>query len=177
MNYMASAPYVQKQLSRIVIESIKPWNHACVKANGGTECNDLAMSAYMTLSSLPTHNPCAQQRIADDMIDLSKSLDDTENMIRLAQLFVQQPLPTLDGYPLAYCQERSRNVELKGLYPCQFEGTILNHRATKCESSPLDVKAISPRGSCPALNRPLPNGHLLHAVTSNPFGMAKAEQV
>lgn len=30
LNYMASAPYVQKQLSQIVIESIKPWNQACV---------------------------------------------------------------------------------------------------------------------------------------------------
>lgn len=30
MSYMATAPYVQKQLSQIVIESIKPWNNACV---------------------------------------------------------------------------------------------------------------------------------------------------
>lgn len=138
------------------------------------------MSAYMTLSSIPNQAACAQQHIADDMIDLSKSLENLE-MVRLAQLFVQQPLPTLHGLPLPYCQEQPRNTELQGLYSCQFEGSILNLKARVKEHGCLhpapnvDVHVPSPRGSCPALARPLPNGYLLHALTSNPFGASSPE--
>lgn len=104
------------------------------------------------------------------MIDLAKSIDNGVEMIRLAQLFVQQPVPTLDGLPLPYCQEQPRNAELEGLYTCQFEGVVLNRRTIGYEGLPPNVDSVSPRGSCPALSRPLPNGHLLHVVASDPFG-------
>ena len=60
-----------------------------MKAGGGVACKNVAVNAVITLSeSAP---PCAQQNAADGMVNLAKQLFDDTDMIRFAQIFVQQP--------------------------------------------------------------------------------------
>lgn len=58
-------------------------------AGGADQCNTVSQNAFSTL--LAAGGNCDQQGAADDMIDLAKQLNNDPNMIRLAQIFAQQP--------------------------------------------------------------------------------------
>ena len=62
-------------------------------AGGGLQCNAVAVTAFDTL--LITAGSCEQQDAADAMIDLAKKLKNNAAMIKLAQVFVQQPRNTV----------------------------------------------------------------------------------
>ena len=51
------------------------------------------MTAFSTL--LAAAGPCEQQNAADQMIDLAKQLNNDAQMIKLAQIFSQQPRNTV----------------------------------------------------------------------------------
>jgi hypothetical protein len=63
---------------------------------------------------------------ADQMINLGKNLQNNADLITLAQIFAQQPRNSADSLAVPYCQKAPQNTELRGLYPCQFEGTTQN---------------------------------------------------
>ena len=58
---------------------------------GGSQstCSGVAVPAFTSL--LAEGGVCDQQNAADSMIDLAKQLGNDPEMIRLAQIFVQQP--------------------------------------------------------------------------------------
>lgn len=58
----------------------------------------------------------------DQMINLAKTLQNNAYTINLAQIFVQQPRNSPDSLAVPYCQKAPQNVELNGLFPCQFQG-------------------------------------------------------
>lgn len=62
---------------------------ACLAAGGGQQCNPLSIAAFSTLLAAP--GPCAQQDAADNMIDFARTLSNNAEMIRLTQIFRQQP--------------------------------------------------------------------------------------
>ena len=59
---------------------------------------------------------------ADNMIDLAKTLQNNAQVISLAQVFAQQPRNAPDSLAVLYCQKSPRNIELNGLFQCQFAG-------------------------------------------------------
>lgn len=61
-------------------------------AGGGQQCNPLSIAAFSTLLAAP--GPCEQQDAADNMIDLGKTLTNNSEVIRLTQIFAQQPRNT-----------------------------------------------------------------------------------
>lgn len=105
---VSAAPVLEKRIAQVTSDSKAAWEQACVgtlfvkrcarqrliyqskvAAGGGAQCNKIGINAASTL--LAAADACAQQDAADDMIDLAKQLDNDPEMIRLAQLFVQQP--------------------------------------------------------------------------------------
>ena len=114
------------------------------------------------------------------MIDLAKQLNNDPDMIKLAQVFAQQPRntvycsllpasavtealtlyvcdfvqPTSQAVP--YCQEAPKNAELNGLFQCQFqsadEQTFVGGLTVGSPGTiPFGQSApVSPPGSCPA---------------------------
>ena len=58
-------------------------------AGGAGQCNPISQTAFTSL--LAAGGNCDQQDAADSMIDLAKQLNNDPEMIRLAQIFVQQP--------------------------------------------------------------------------------------
>lgn len=85
----ASALPLHKRIAQTTIDSVTPWEAACRAAGGAQQCNEIAVTAAGTLLAAPP--PCAQQDSADAMITLAKTLDNDAEMIRLAQIFRQQP--------------------------------------------------------------------------------------
>jgi len=99
------AASLEKQIDQIISESTRKWEQACVrvhgnipsldpytsqlKAGGAQQCNPISVAAFTTL--LAAAKNCDQQDNADKMIDLAKKLKKNSEMIRLTQLFVQQP--------------------------------------------------------------------------------------
>lgn len=81
-----------KRISEITEDSMSKWKPACIAANGGQTCFDLSVKNFETL--LAAAKPCDQQNAADGMVDLAKKLNSQE-MIRLTQIFVQQPRITV----------------------------------------------------------------------------------
>jgi len=63
--------------------------HIQDKAGGGGQCNTISQAASSTL--LADAGNCDQQDAADKMVDLAKTLNSDADMIRLAQIFAQQP--------------------------------------------------------------------------------------
>jgi len=150
------------------------------------------VASFGTLLAAP--GPCEQQNAADNMIDLAKTLNNNANMIKLAQIFAQQPRnsvrlfyiysttstyrvrytqPTSQSVP--YCQSAPRNAELKGLFQCQFQGdnpkTFVGGVAVGGAGTiPFGMSApVSPAGSCPANPAgPIPDGSQLVDITQNP---------
>lgn len=60
-----------------------------IAAGGADQCNPISQTAFSSL--LAAGGNCDQQDAADQMVDLAKTLGNDAEMIRLAQLFVQQP--------------------------------------------------------------------------------------
>lgn len=70
-------------------------------AGGADKCNPISVTAFTTL--LAAAGPCEQQNAADSMIDLAKSLNNDPTMIKLSQIFAQQPRNTVSPGLLSTC--------------------------------------------------------------------------
>lgn len=107
-------------------------------AGGGQNCGTVSVAAFTTLLAagnacdhqgmlacivyLQLSNMCRFVDAADNMIDLAKTLKNNAQVISLAQVFAQQPRNAPDSLAVLYCQKAPRNVELNGLFQCQFAG-------------------------------------------------------
>ena len=200
----ASARPFQKRISQTISDSTAAWVQACVSpvplalaphirsqrtnthdpphtqtaAGGATQCGTISQTAFSSL--LAAGKNCDQQDAADSMVDLAKQLNNNAEMIRLAQIFVQQPrnavrtpppptpTPTHspaharsheppsprqpDSLQVPYCQTAPRNAELDGLFHCQFASSdFTKFSGDQTGNVPLGLTAaVSPPGSCPA---------------------------
>ena len=81
---------ISRSRTRSILTNV---HHIQTKAGGQDKCNPIAVTAFATL--LAAADPCAQQDSADAMIDLAKQLNNDPDMIRLAQIFAQQPRNTV----------------------------------------------------------------------------------
>ncbi|ELU36375.1 proline-rich protein [Rhizoctonia solani AG-1 IA] len=168
----ASALPLHKRIAQTTIDAVKPWEAACNQAGGGAQCNNIAVTAAGTLLAAPP--ACAQQDSADAMITLAKSLDNDAEMIRLAQIFRQQPRNSPDSLASLYCQTAPKNKELEGLFQCQFAGVKQdtftgNIKAGAAGTIPLGGNAPNPAGSCPANpDGPVDDGQQLNKLVQSP---------
>ncbi|KAF9444810.1 hypothetical protein P691DRAFT_627410, partial [Macrolepiota fuliginosa MF-IS2] len=164
----SAAPVLQKRINQTTIDSVTPWETACTNAGGGAQCNPIAVSAAATL--LAAAGPCDQQNSGDQMIDLAKQLKSDPEMIRLAQIFVQQPRNAPDSLQVPYCQQAPKNAELNGLFHCQFSGSKFPQFSGDGSGNvPLGLTAVNPPGSCPANpSGPVPDGVQLNTLVQNP---------
>ncbi|KAH8920489.1 hypothetical protein BT69DRAFT_1313057 [Atractiella rhizophila] len=162
-----------KRIAQVISDATKDWEQACLTAGGGQQCNPLSQTAFSSL--LAAGDKCAQQNAADDMVSLAKTLNNDSEMIRLAQLFVQQPRNAPDSLQVPYCNKAPENVELDGLFHCQFAGSdFTKFSGDQTANVPLGVSTVNPPGSCPAnLDDPVPDGVQLNTITSDP-GVANA---
>ena len=109
------------------------------------------------------------------MIDLAKTLKNNQEMIKLAQVFAQQPRNSPNSLSVPYCQTAPKNRELNGLFQCQFEGvdakTFVGNLAVGAAGTiPFGRKtAVQPPKSCPAnTSGGVADGTQLVAITQNP---------
>ncbi|KIM31233.1 hypothetical protein M408DRAFT_327494 [Serendipita vermifera MAFF 305830] len=150
---VSGAP-LMKRIAQNIPESTAQWEQACLAAGGGQQCNPLSVAAFSTLLAAP--GPCAQQDAADNMIDLALTLQNNAEMIRLTQIFRQQPRNAPDSLSVLYCQQAPRNSQLDGLFQCQFQGVNDNvFTGQVALGAPGTIpfgknSALSPPGSCPA---------------------------
>ncbi|KAJ2934879.1 hypothetical protein H1R20_g2291, partial [Candolleomyces eurysporus] len=114
------------------------------------------MGASLPFSTLLANaGACEQQDAGDTMVDLAKELGSDE-MIRLSQIFVQQPRNTPNSIAVPYCQKAPQNAELDGLFQCQFAGAnqqkfIGGFDLGAAGTIPFGLNApLNPLGSCPA---------------------------
>lgn len=183
---------LQKRIAQTIAEATAPWEQACVSiqfrfhshaaltqillfklaAGGGQQCNPISLNSMTTL--LLAAGPCDQQNAADSMIDLAKQLNDDADMIRLAQIFVQQPRNSPNSVSIPYCQQAPKNAELDGLFQCQFQGVDPLQFTTGGAGTPgtipfgLDAP-VSPTGSCAAHPQgPVANGEQLNVIVQSP---------
>ncbi|KAH8094935.1 hypothetical protein BXZ70DRAFT_991890 [Cristinia sonorae] len=170
----------EKRIAQVIAEGTAQWEKACLAAGGGQRCNPLSVSSMTTL--LIAAGPCEQQNKADEMIDLAKQLGGNKEMIRLAQIFAQQPRNTPNSVSVPYCQAPPRNPELNGLFQCQFAGankqTFVNGvKAGGPGTIPFGRKSpVSPAGSCPAHPQgPIPDGQQLVNLARNPRAGGRRE--
>lgn len=86
-----SAAPLQKRIAQVISDSTTQWEAACRTAsNNSPQCNTISVNAFSTL--LAAAGPCDQQNAADTMVDFAKTLSgDTSEVVRLAQIFAQQP--------------------------------------------------------------------------------------
>ncbi|KXN88403.1 hypothetical protein AN958_07385 [Leucoagaricus sp. SymC.cos] len=170
LSYLASAaPVIEKRIAQNTVDSKTAWEAACNKAGGGAQCNQIAVVAAGTL--LRGAGDCDQQNSADQMIDLAKKLNNDPEMIRLAQIFVQQPRNAPDSLQVPYCQQAPKNAELNGLFHCQFAGSKFpNFSGGGSGTVPLGLSGpVNPPGSCPAKpDGPVPDGVQLNTLVQNP---------
>jgi len=96
-------------------------------------------------------------------------------MIRLTQIFTQQPRNSPDSLSVLYCQVAPRNQELSGLFQCQFQGVNDNVFTGQVAlgapgTFPLGhSSALSPPGSCPANpGGKIADGTQLDAIADSP---------
>ncbi|KAI0045712.1 hypothetical protein FA95DRAFT_1495149 [Auriscalpium vulgare] len=160
-----------KRIAQDISTSTTQWEKACDAAKGGDKCNPVAVAAFSTLLAAP--GPCAQQDNADKMVDLAKTLNNDPNMIKLAQIFAQQPRNTPSSESVQYCQTAPKNKELDGLFQCQFQGAnptqfVGDVKVGAAGTIPFGLKAaLSPAGSCPAHPAgPIPDGTQLVDLVS-----------
>ncbi|KAG5647447.1 hypothetical protein DXG03_009377 [Asterophora parasitica] len=168
-----------KRIAQNIPAATQKWEQACLAAGGGQRCNPISVTAFSTLLAAP--GPCEQQNAADQMIDLAKQLGNNAEMIRLTQIFVQQPRntrsqpnqPTSQSVP--YCQQAPKNAELRGLFQCQFAGAnpsvfVGGAAVGSAGTIPFGKNApVRPPGSCPASpNAAVPDGAQLVDITQNP---------
>ena len=170
--FVSGAPILEKRIAQVIAQATADWEQACLKAGGGQQCNPLSVSSMATLLAAPP--PCAQQDAADSMIDLARQLGNDAEMIRLAQLFRQQPRNAPDSVSSLYCQQAPRNNELQGLFQCQFQGVNDNVftggvARGAAGTVPLGLGSLSPPGSCPANpGGKIADGQQLNKVVNNP---------
>ncbi|KAH9976530.1 hypothetical protein BJV74DRAFT_861958 [Russula compacta] len=163
----ASAMPLEKRIAQTIADSTTQWVQACNKAGGGAQCNTISQNAFTTL--LAAGKNCDQQDAGDQMVDLAKKLNNNADMIRLAQIFVQQPRNAPDSLQVPYCQTAPKNQELNGFFHCQFSSSdFTKFSGDQTGNLPLGVKAVNPPGSCPARNSPVPDGVQLNTLVSSP---------
>ncbi|KAJ3976117.1 hypothetical protein EV361DRAFT_968917 [Lentinula raphanica] len=156
---MVSAVPLQKRISQTISESTTAWVAACTAAGGASQLP----------FKLAAGGNCDQQNAADSMIDLAKTLNNDSEMIRLAQIFVQQPRNAPDNLQVPYCQSAPKNAELNGLFHCQFASSdFTKFSGDQTGNVPLGLSAVNPPGSCPALNTPVPDGVQLNTLVTSP---------
>jgi LysM repeat protein len=170
---VARAAPLHKRIDQTIADSTTQWVAACQAAGGADQCGTLSVSAFQTL--LAAGDPCDHQDQADDMMDLAHTLKSDPEMIRLAQLFVQQPRNAPDSLSVLYCQKAPRNSELNGLFQCQFQGcnpTVFTKNVAVGGPSTIPfgmTAALSPAGSCPANpSGPIADGVQLNTLTKDP---------
>ena len=83
------------------------------------------------------------------MIKLAKTLQNSNDVITLAQIFVQQPRNPTSGLAVPYCQKAPQNAELNGFYQCQFKGVT---QGTFTGSLPAGDKGTIPFGLTAPVN-------------------------
>ncbi|TDL29183.1 hypothetical protein BD410DRAFT_709431 [Rickenella mellea] len=159
---------LHKRIDQITSDGPAAWATACTTNGGGSKCGDIKQQAAATL--LAAGKNCDQQDAADAMVDLSKTLKNNTDMIRLAQLFVQQPRNAPEKLQVPYCQKAPKNKELNGLFHCQFSGSdFTKFSGDQTGNLPLGVKAVNPPGSCPAKkDGPVPDGVQLNTLVTDP---------
>jgi len=164
----ANAIPLQRRIAQVITEATADWEQACIKAGGGQQCNPISQEAFGALLAAPP--PCAQQDAADKMVTLAKTLNKNAEMIRLAQLYVQQPRNAPDSLQVPYCQQAPKNNELAGLFHCQFASSKFPQFSGDQKGNlPLGVTAVNPPGSCPAKpDGPVPDGQQLNKIVTNP---------
>jgi hypothetical protein len=162
-----------KRIAQTIADSTQEWEKACDAAGGGLQCNPTSVTAFTTL--LAAAGPCDQQNAADQMIDLAKQLNNDADMIRLTQIFTQQPRNTPNSVAVPYCQQAPKNPELNGLFQCQFQGAdqttfVGGIKVGGAGTIPFGLNApVSPPGSCPAhTSGPIPDGQQLVTITQDP---------
>ncbi|KAH7871625.1 uncharacterized protein C8R40DRAFT_1011893, partial [Lentinula edodes] len=164
---MASAAPLEKRIAQTIADSTTAWVAACTAAGGAGQCSTISQTAFTTL--LAAGGNCDQQNAADSMIDLAKTLNNDPDMITLAQIFVQQPRNAPDSLQVPYCQTAPKNAELNGLFHCQFASSdFTKFSGDQTGNLPLGLSAVSPPGSCPALNTPVPDGVQLNTLVTSP---------
>jgi len=165
---------LRPRIAQTIVDSTAAWEKAC-DAAGGTEeqCNPQSQASFMTL--LAAAGPCDQQDQADNMIDLAKQLNNDADMIRLTQIFVQQPRNSPNSLSVEYCGTTPKNQELAGLFQCQFKGDnpakFTNGNAVGGAGTiPFGFTApLNPAGACPANpTGPIADGSQLISITSDP---------
>ncbi|KAG5349666.1 hypothetical protein C0989_002470 [Termitomyces sp. Mn162] len=175
---MASAAPVsvqlQKRIAQTIADSTSDWEQACLTAGGGQKCNPISQVAFTSL--LAAGKNCDQQDAADQMIDLAKTLNNDPEMIRLTQIFVQQPRNAPDSLQVPYCQVAPKNAELEGLFHCQFSSSdFTKFSGDQTGNVPLGLSAVNPPGSCPAKpDGPVPDGVQLNTLVTNPVANGNA---
>ncbi|PPQ99280.1 hypothetical protein CVT24_009280 [Panaeolus cyanescens] len=162
---------LNRRIDQTISAATKPWQDACVAA-GATidQCSNVAVKAFTSL--LEAGGPCDQQDGADAMIDLAKQLNGNAEMIRLAQIFAQQPRNSPSKAQVPYCQKAPKNEELNGLFHCQFAGSDFSQfSGDQTGNIPLGLSApVSPAGSCPANpSGPVPDGEQLNTLVQSPI--------
>ncbi|RDB23349.1 hypothetical protein Hypma_009103 [Hypsizygus marmoreus] len=164
---------LKKRIAQSISAATTKWEQACVAAGGGQQCNPISVAAFSTLLAAP--GACEQQNAADKMIDLAKTLGNDAQMIRLSQIFAQQPRNTPTSQSVQYCQQAPKNAELKGLFQCQFAGAnptvfVGGVAVGQQGTIPFGLNApVSPPGSCPAnADGPIADGTQLVDITQNP---------
>ncbi|KAF9462879.1 hypothetical protein BDZ94DRAFT_654465 [Collybia nuda] len=164
---------LSKRIAQSIASATAKWEQACIAAGGAQRCNPVSVAAFSTLLAAP--GPCEQQKAADNMIDLAKTLGGDADMIRLAQIFTQQPRNTPTSQSVQYCQEAPKNPELNGLFQCQFAGAnptvfVGGIAVGQPETIPFGLNGpLNPPGSCPANpTGPLTDGTQLIDTTQNP---------
>ncbi|CAA7265120.1 unnamed protein product [Cyclocybe aegerita] len=168
--YVDAAPLLYKRIAQTIAASTAQWEQACLAAGGGQQCNPLSIKAFSTL--LANAGPCEQQDAADEMVDLANQLNSAE-MVRLSQIFVQQPRNTPNSVAIPYCQQAPRNSELDGLFQCQFAGANQQTFAGGATlgapgTIPFGLNALDPLGSCPSKpDGPVPDGQQLIDIVGN----------
>ncbi|KAJ6607517.1 hypothetical protein B0H10DRAFT_2166790 [Mycena sp. CBHHK59/15] len=168
-----AAPHVlDKRIQQTISDSTAKWEQACLAAGGRLKCNPLSVTAFSTL--LAAAGPCEQQDAADSMIQLAQSLNNDPDMIKLTQIFVQQPRNTPNSVSVPYCQTAPASPLLSGLFQCQFQGasatTFVGGLSVGAPGTvPFGLKTLSPLGSCKAHpSGPIADGTQLVDLTQDP---------
>jgi len=165
---VTSALPMEKRIAQTIADSTADWVKACEAAGGAAQCSSISQTAFTTL--LAAGKNCDQQDAADQMVTLAKTLGNNPEMIRLAQLFVQQPRNAPDSLQVPYCQTAPKNAELNGLFHCEFAGSnFAKFSGDQTGNLPLGVAAVNPPGSCPAKkDGPVPDGVQLNTLVTDP---------
>lgn len=169
----ANGAPLRKRIAQVIADSTAQWEKACLAAGGGEKCNPVSVTAFTTL--LAAAGPCDQQNSADAMINLARTLNNDPTMIKLSQIFAQQPRNTPSSQSVPYCQLAPKNPELRGLFQCQFAGAdpttfVGGTKVGGAGTIPFGhSKALNPPGSCPANPQgPIADGTQLVDITQNP---------